>query len=81
MPKGFCGPWSGPARDKAQECTGFTGGAFHLSGGLELTAVPFPDVIVGGIPSCVSSGGIQLVWHLAELTSEKLVRLLLMSGL
>jgi len=29
----------------------------------------------------VSFGGIQLVWHLAELASEKLVRLLLMSSL
>ena len=62
-------------------CAGFTGGASHLSGGLELTAVPSPDVIVGGVPSCVSFGGIQLVWHLAELASEKLVRLLLMSSL
>ena len=60
---------------------GFTGGASHLSGGLELTAVPSPDVIVGGIPSCVSFGGIQLVWHFAELASEKLIRLRLMSSL
>ena len=44
-------------------CTGCTGGASHLSGGPELTAVPSPDVIVGGIP-CESFGGIQLVWHL-----------------
>ena len=32
-------------------CTWCTGGASHLSGGPELTAVPSPDVIVGGIPS------------------------------
>ena len=36
---------------------------------------------VEGVPSCVSFGGIQLVWHLAELASEKLVRLLFMSSL
>ena len=64
-----------------ETCTGFTGGTSHLSGGQEITAVPSPDVIVGGIPSCVGFGGIQLVWHLAELASEKLVRLLLMSSL
>ena len=28
-----------------------------------MTAVSSPDVIVGGIPSCVSFGGIQLVWN------------------
>ena len=54
-----------------KSCTGFTGGTSHLFGGLELTAVPFPDVIVGGIPSCVSFGGIQLVWHLAELSKQE----------
>ena len=58
-----------------------TGGTSHLSGGQELTAVPSPDVIVGGIPSCMGFGGVQLVWHLAELASEKLVRLLVMSSL
>ena len=46
-----------------------------------MTAVSSPDVRVGGIPSCVSFGGIQLVWHLVEPASEKLVRLLLMSSL
>ena len=46
-----------------------------------MTAVSSPDVIVGGIPSCVSCGGIQLVWHLVEPASEKLVRLLLLSSL
>ena len=32
-------------------------------------SLPYPPsvVIVGGIPSCVSFGGMQLVWHLAEL--------------
>jgi len=30
------------------------------------TAIPSPSFIVGGIPSCVSFDGIQLVWHLAE---------------
>ena len=31
-----------------------------------MTAVSSPDVIVGGIPPCVSFSGIQLVWHLVE---------------
>ena len=34
--------------------------ACHLSGGLELTAVPSSDIRVGGIPSYMSFGGIQL---------------------
>ena len=54
-----------------ETCTGFTGGTSHLSGGQEITAVPSPDVIVGGIPSCVGFGGIQLVWHLAELSKRE----------
>ena len=52
-------------------CTRFTGGTSHLSGGLELTAVPSADAIVGGIPSCMSIGGIQLVWHLVELSKRE----------
>ena len=73
-PKGFSGAevhFLGLLQILYKTCTGFTGGTSHLSGGLELTAVPSPDVIVGGIPSCVSFGGIQLVWYLAELSKRE----------
>ena len=72
MPKGFCGPWSRLARDQVQD--------MHR---VYKWSLPYPPsvVIVGGIPSCVSFGGMQLVWHLAELASEERVRLLLMSSL
>ena len=72
MPKGFCGPWSRLARDQVQD--------MHR---VYRWSLPYPPsvVIVGGIPSCVSFGGMQLVWHLAELASEERVRLLLMSSL
>ena len=37
--------------------------------------LPYPSsvVIVGGIPSCVSFGGVQLLWHLAVLPHSVLL--------
>ena len=36
---------------------------------------PSQELGVGGIPTVVGFGGIQLVWHLVLLSSKKLVRL------
>ena len=55
-----------------KKCTGFAKWnlpSFWWTG--TKTAVPSPKVIVGDIPSCVSFGGIQLVWHLVELSKRE----------
>ena len=74
-PKGFSGVEVhslGLPQNFYKTCTGFAKWnlpSFWWTG--TKTAVPSPDVIVGGIPSCVSFGGIQLVWHLAELSKRE----------